>query len=448
MEYKKHFFVIDTSSLLFDPSSLGYFKGNTLIIPVSVIQELDKHKDRPDQVGNHARLINRHLHALKKLGRLDKGVLDPETSVTIKIMHEDPADVPTSLDKNSADDRILSVCFTLIKDKKKANKVHLVTNDINLSLKAAAYSIDSFEFEPEDFYSTSDYLGYSLLEESIDLNIDDIYKQKGTILPKDIKLEENECVLIKNPNNKKSVRCIHKSGLLRLIEPKLRCCNITPLNNEQAFAMHILLDPSIKLITLTGTAGTGKSIVTAAAGLSQTIEPRSAIYERIMISRSLVLLSGKDKLGFLKGSLKEKLDPYILPLKDAIDQAIGEKSGGFEYLTLSSTDMETNQTRKPKIEIEPLQYIRGRSLRKAFFIVDEAQNLTLSEIKTIVSRIGEDSKIVLLGDLDQIDNAYLSRQNNGLAQVIERFKGSKIAAHITLEEGVRSELASEAAERL
>jgi PhoH-like ATPase len=181
----------------------------------------------------------------------------------------------------------------------------------------------------------------------------------------------------------------------------------------------------------------------------QCLDSKDKLYEKIVVSRSLVLLSGKDKLGFLKGGIKEKLDPYLLPLKDAVDQVVGADAMAFDYLTATTVGSpENSKPSKPKIEIEPLQYIRGRNLKDVFFIVDEVQNLTLMEVKTIVSRIGEGSKIVLLGDVDQIDNPYLSKYTNGISQVIERFKDSKIAAHISLKDGVRSQLASEAAERL
>ena len=226
--------------------------------------------------------------------------------------------------------------------------------------------------------------------------------------------------------------------------------NFKPLNNEQKFAIDLLLDPKIKLVTLTGLAGSGKTLISVAAGLAQTLEHPQE-YDRLVISRSLVLLSGKDKLGFLKGGVQEKLAPYLLPLKDAIDQLMPD-SDAFDYLTATNfNDPDSNGSSsksKPKIEIEPLQYIRGRSLRDVYFIIDESQNLTLNEVKTIVSRAGEGTKIILLGDLHQIDNPYISKSTNGLAQVIERFKDSKIAGHISLREGVRSALATEAAEKL
>lgn len=418
-----------------------------MVIPISVIQELDRHKDRDDQVGYNARSVNRKLYELKRKGDLSRGVLDEESGVTVKIIKEVVEDLPPSLDRNLADDRILSVCFTLKKSRKIANRVYLITNDLNLGLKATPYGIKSFEFEPKEKYVSSNYFGYRELEETEELLIDKIYESGQLAFPKNLNAVENEFFLIKNSITNKSVRCIYREGKLVKLEKESRIRNIKELNNEQFYAMNLLMDPKIKLVTLTGVAGTGKTLLSIAAALDQTINSNPK-YDRIVLSRSLVLMSGRDKLGFLKGSLREKLDPYLLPLKDAIDQVLGKESDSFDYLTATTVGLDESKKQKPKIEIEPLQYIRGRSLRNVIFIVDEAQNLTLSEIKTIVSRMGEGSKIILLGDVDQIDNPYVGRQTNGLTQLVEKFKGCKIAGHITLTRGVRSELASEAALRL
>lgn len=452
-KFKSHYFIFDTSSLLFDPNSLTYFKGNHVYIPVSVIQELDNHKDRLDHIGYNARLINKQLHSLKRLGSLNKGVQDPVGGVSVKLVPERLEDIPESLDKTLPDNRILSVCLTLLKDQKLKSKVHLVTNDLNLGLKAEAYGVHSIEFQPETSVTKDEfYKGYREIEEDNDCLVGTIYKAKSIPCPPRLDASENECFLIRNSMSKQSVRCIHQGGHLQLIEPDLGCYNIAPLNNEQAYAMKMLLDPEIKLIALTGIAGSGKTLISMATALAQTIDRDEARYEKIIISRSLILLSGKDKLGFLKGSLREKLEPYLLPMKDAIDQVLGEKAAAFDYLTAGLSNegagMSGQRNRRPKIEIEPLQYIRGRSLRNVIMIVDEAQNLTLAEVKAIVSRIGEGSKIVLLGDVDQVDNQYLTRQTNGLSQVIQKFKGSKLFGHIYLTGGCRSELATEAAERL
>ena len=446
MKFKNQFFVIDTSSLLFDPASLTHFKGNTMVIPISVIQELDRHKDRDDQVGYNARTVNRKLHELKRKGDLSKGVLDEESGVTIKITKEVVEDLPPSLDRNLADDRILSVCFTLRKSKKLSNKVYLITNDLNLGLKATPYGIKSFEFEPQDRYVSSNYQGHRELAEADDLLIDLIYQHGSIPAPARLNAIENEFFLIKNSITNKSIRCICKNNQIIKLDKESSIKNIKELNNEQFYAMNLLMDPKIKLVTLTGVAGTGKTLLSIAAALAQTLD-RHPTYDRIVLSRSLVVMSGRDKLGFLKGSLREKLDPYLLPLKDAIDQVLGKEAEGFDYLTATTEGID-KKPQKAKIEIEPLQYIRGRSLRDVFFIVDESQNLTIAEIKTIVSRMGEGSKIILLGDVDQIDNPYVGKQTNGLTQLVEKFKGSKLAGHVTLSKGVRSELASEAALRL
>lgn len=448
MKSKDNYYILDTSALLFDPSSLTFFKDNNVIIPISVLQELDHNKDRMDEAGRNAREVNRTLNDLKKLGSLSKGVMCPKSNVKIFIFAENLEDVPESLDRSVVDDRILSVCLTLVKSKGiTAKKVHLVTNDFNLGLKASAYGIDSFDYQPKGKYQKTSYMGHREIEETNKIVINKIYENGSVPCPKSLKAFENEYFLIKNKTTKQSARCIHKDGYLYKMKSDSRCYHIKPLNNEQAYALDLLLDPEIKLVTLTGLAGSGKSLLSVASGLLQVIE-NDSIYEKLMLSRSLVVLSGKDKLGYLKGGIKEKLAPYLLPLNDAVDQVLGEDSGGLEYLSTAQEGKDGKKVSKPKIEIEPLMYIRGRSLRDVFFIIDEAQNLTLTEVKTIISRAGEGTKVVLLGDTHQIDNPYLSKQTNGLAQVVERFKDSKIAGHVGLVKGVRSVLATEAANRL
>ena len=448
--YKGHHFVIDTSALLFDPGSLTYFKNSTVHLPVSVIQELDKHKDRLDHIGAIARSVNRKLYNFKKLGSLSTGVKCEATGVTIKVVQEVLSDVPSSLDKNLPDDRILSVCLTLSKNSTKKNKVHLITNDLNLSLKADAYNIDSFEFQPESKYLESTYTGFKdITWEDNSAEIQEFYETKKVVLPNNLEMESNEFLRVRDTKGNVIIKAVHCDGKLYPLDEKiLKFYKIKPLNDEQLFAMQLLINPKVKIVTLTGGAGTGKTILSAAAGLYQSIEPEHRNYEKLILSRSLVVLSGKDKMGFLPGTIKEKLDPYLIPLRDAIDFILGDQSNALEYLTASATNPNFGGKGKPRVEIEPLQYIKGRTLRSSFFIVDEAQNLTINELKTIVSRIDSFSKIILLGDSDQIDNPYLNRTNNGLSQVIEKFKGSPLYGHITLQEGIRSDLATLAAKLL
>lgn len=446
-------YVLDTSALLFDPDALTHFKSSHIYIPVSVLQELDRHKDRLDEVGRNAREINRKLYDLKQKGSLRDGVSCEDSEVTVFVFAETLEDVPFQLDSKVADDRILSASITLTKGGKYSGEVYLVTNDLNLGLKAEAYGIKSFAFQPLDKYRDTEYRGVREILEYEDLesiDIGSLYKAPFKVkCPDSLSLNENEYLILKNPHNKQSARAVYRSGYIHLLNKDFDCYGIKPLNVEQYFAIEALLNPEIKLVTLTGRAGSGKTLISVATGLMQCLDSKEKLYERIVVSRSLVLLSGKDKLGFLKGGIKEKLDPYLLPLKDAVDQVVGTDALAFDYLTATTVGpVENTKPSKPKIEIEPLQYIRGRNLNNVFFIVDEVQNLTLMEVKTIVSRIGEGAKIILLGDIDQIDNPYLSKYTNGMSQVVERFKDSKIAAHISLKDGVRSQLASEAAERL
>lgn len=427
-------YVLDTSALLQDPACLTFYEGSTVILPVTVLGELDKHKTRMDAVGKNARHIPRLLAKYRKRGDYLNGVTLEYHDITIKFFIEKREDIPDSLDSNKPDNRILSVCLSF--KKEPGNKVFLVTNDMYLSLKAEVYGIKALEFRGTDLLNIFEYKGHRVIEESVRLNINKIYNEKVIKCPKNYKFNENECCLIRNSNSKQSVRCRFKDGNLYLINPNIRCNKIKPLNNEQTYVMDLLLDPTVPLVTITGKAGTGKTLLTVACGIQHVLHTEK--YRKLVVSRSLELLSGRDKLGYLKGGLDEKLAPFILPLRDAVDQVIGEDKDGFAYM----------QKDNKKLEVEPLQYIRGRSITNTFFIVDEVQNLTKQDVKTIVTRMGEGSKIVLLGDLDQIDNSYLTKSSNGLAQVIEKFKDSPLTGHIELAEGVRSPLATEASLRL
>jgi PhoH-like ATPase len=433
---KQKVYVFDTSALLQDPSSITQYSKCIVVLPVTVLAELDKHKTRMDAVGRNARQIPRILKKYKEKGSLVSGIKIPEQEVTIEFYKEDLANFPEFLDKDKPDDRILSTCLAY---KERPNSaVHLVTNDMYLSLKAEVYGISTFEVVESNLLNVFEYKGHRCLQETKSLCIDTIYKEGQIVAPKNYKFCENEFCLIQNKaKSKQSVRCRYKNGILHLVDPKIACSKLRPLNNEQAYIMDLLLDPSISLVTITGSSGTGKTLSAVACGLEQVIG-KDPMYKKLVISRSLELLSGRDKLGYLKGGLEEKLAPFILPLRDAVDFILGEDRHGFEYL----------QKDAKKLEIEPLQYIRGRSITNTFFIVDEVQNLSRSDVKTIITRIGDGSKIVLLGDLDQIDNSYLTRSTNGLAQVVERFKNSPLSGHIELDHGVRSPLATEAASLL
>lgn len=433
---KTSIYVLDTSALLQDPSCLTHYKDSTVIIPVTVLGELDKQKNRMDAVGKNARQIPRILAKYKSKGNFLKGVLVSDCNVTIKFCIEDLNQVPESLDRSKPDDRILSACLMYKQDS--CNKVSLITNDLYLSLKAEVYGISAVEYRGPDLLSVFEYKGYRTINESRNLTIDELYAEGRITAPKNYKLHENEYCLIKNKaKSNQSAVCIYTKGDLVLINSKISCSKIRPLNLEQTYIMDLLFNPEISLITITGKSGSGKTLVSVAAGLEQVIG-KDPTYKKLVVSRSLEVLSGKDKIGFLKGGLDEKLAPFILPLRDAVDRVIGEDRHGFDYLQKDSK----------KLEIEPLQYIRGRSITNTFFIVDEVQNLTKSDVKTIITRMGEGSKIVLLGDLDQIDNSYVTKTTNGLAQVIEKFKNSSLAGHIELEKGVRSPLATEASNLL
>jgi PhoH-like ATPase len=319
-----------------------------------------------------------------------------------------------------------------------------------LGLRAATYNISTSKYQ-QNLLKLTNYTGHreEPIAESVRLTVDSLYQSNiwsGVKTRKSLKLQENEFCILKGGNSgRSSVRCYQRAGKLFRVPSDIRIGDIEPLNNEQAYAMQLLMDPDVKMVTLTGRAGSGKTLLSIAAALDQVLgeEPE---YSKVVISRSLTVMGGKDKLGFLPGGLKEKLQPFIMPLQDAIDFVLGENNDALAYLSGDFVDQKNKQP--PKIEVEPLQFIRGRNIRNSIMIVDEAQNLTVQDIKTIITRISDNSKIILLGDLDQIDNYYVSRTTNGLAQTIEKFKDSEIVGHIQLLDGVRSELATEAADRL
>lgn len=437
------YYVLDTSALLTDVSCLENFPNKTIVIPISVILELDKQKTRIDEIGKSARYIHKYLYNLTKQGDIKKGILDTNTNTKIMCLLEQEKDIPKGLNPTEADNRILSVCKTLQKQYKN-KQITLVTNDFNLSLKASIYGVESLEFKGNNLVEVRGYRGHRRIKCTKYLNSKTFDASENNIITlskrNKYKFFENECVYIKkSAKDQKNVIAIHKQGKLFKLKEDIRFNNIEAKNVEQFMLLNVLADPSISLVTITGLAGCGKSICAVAAGLSQVLG-KNSVYEKLVISRSLEPLSGKDRIGFLKGTLDDKLAPYILPLKDAIDLALGGSRSSYEFLKQNGD----------KLEIEPLQYIRGRSMPNVFFIVDEAQNLTRKQVKAIITRMGEGSKVVLLGDIDsnQIDNIYVNSKTNGLSQTIEAFKNSKIAAHIELVDGVRSELASECAERL
>ena len=427
-------FVIDTSVLLYDKESVRSFPGNDVVIPLIVLDELDRNKEKPGLVGENARHVNRYLDSLRSLGRLDKGVSLPDTDQTVQVLTQEPdSTLRHDFDAKTGDNRIIAVALGL-KARTKRKPVIVVSKDINLRVKCDALGLQS-----EDYYK--DYINLQEDEDHVTRTIlvspavvSEVYSQ-GQVLgeAEDLDLAENEYVVCKSEGTNSSVLCRHRSGNLH----KLRNAEfkkvgaISPKNKEQHFALDALWDDSVSLVCLTGIAGSGKTFLTLMCALEAM---QSGKYERIIVTRSIQPV-GRD-LGYLPGDIKEKMAPWMSPLVDNFRHAFKDMSY-FEMMVS-----------KGLIEISPLSYIRGRTFSNAFVIVDEAQNATIHELKTIITRVGENTKIVLMGDTDQVDTPYIDKRSNGLSIVINKMRDSGLVAHVHLPKGERSALATLASKSL
>ncbi len=436
----KKYFVLDTNVLLHDVNSLFAFQDNDVVIPIIAIEELDRFKKDLNEIGRNARQVSRILDKFRTQGPLFKGIgLENGGTIRVFIQSSKVNSLPPELIFNKADNQILSVAMEL-KEKGK-QPVCLVTKDTNLRIKADALGISARDYESDKIEVSELYEGFrTVTVTKADI---DSYYAKGSLEPMENELHPNEGVLLIDEGDPKHTALARfhkeKGSLLPLTLPKEGVWGIFPKNAEQRFAMDLLLDDSIKLVTLAGKAGTGKTLVAIAAGLKKTADEDT--YTRLLVSRPIFPL-GKD-IGYLPGALEEKLSPWMQPIFDNLELIFGlekkEKGKHYNYKELINQGI---------LVLEPLTYIRGRSIPKQYMIVDEAQNLTPHEIKTIITRAGDNTKIVLTGDPYQIDNPYIDSSSNGLSYVVERFKNEAIAGHVTLSKGERSELAERAANLL
>jgi len=422
-------FILDTNVLLHDPKALQVFEDNEVVIPISVLDELDNAKVRPDERGRNARAVVRLLDKLRADGSLSEGVKLNKSIVRVELNHS--GNVPKGLSAAKTDNRIISTALGL---KSVYNcAVIVVSKDINLRVKCDALGIEVQDYE-RDKLTTNLSSIYSGAEE-IDVTretIDGLYRDGFTIID-GLKGHLNQFFILRsNPNSSGIARYVGDNKLV-VYRPR-EIWGVKPRNAEQKMAVDLLMDPEIKLVTLIGKAGAGKTLLAAAAAL-QHILSDSKMFQRVLISRPIQPM-GRD-IGFLPGDIEDKLKPWMQPIYDNL-----------EFLLGSDYQMLNEYKYNGLIQVEPLTYIRGRSIPKSFIILDEAQNLTAKEIKTVITRIGQDSKIVITGDIEQIDNPYVDFADNGLTHVVERFKDNAIAGHVTLRKGERSELATIASEIL
>ena len=435
-------FILDTNVLLHDPQSLFKFQDNNIIIPITVIEEIDRFKKDMNETGRNARMVSRILDSMREKGSLATGITMPGGGMLRVEMFSEKyfKNLPFDLRVDNGDNRIIAVAQD-VRDRSPDAITIFVTKDSNLRIKADAIGLLAEDFESGKVDIQDLYSGTLTIEVSTDA-IDRFYGQGWLESP--AVLAPNEFVTIVDSGNPDhSAICRNDPANSRIIPvrkvPKEGIWSLFPRNREQSFALDVLMDDSIKLVTLVGKAGTGKTLLAIAAGLHKTAEEN--IYNRLLVSRP-VFPMGKD-LGFLPGDIEEKLTPWMQPIFDNVELLISghesEKRHSKGYKELMAMGL---------LDIEPLTYIRGRSIPNQYLIVDEAQNLTPHEIKTIVTRVGEGTKIVLTGDPYQIDNPYVDSSSNGLTYLVEKFKGQRIAAHVTLTKGERSELAELAANLL
>jgi PhoH-like ATPase len=432
-------FILDTNVLLFDPQALFKFGINDIVIPITVIEEIDRFKREMSENGRHARLFSRLIDEMRADGELSKGVKLPNGGL-LSVELGGSAPLPLDLQMDKADNRILAVAIELKKDQPK-RPVVFVTKDTNLRIKADALGITAVDYEPSSVEPDQLYTGTITLNVEAHM-VDEFYQNKRLAHKEGTQtFKPNQYVILRdsvNPNHTAMGRYSKELDcLVPLFKPVEGLWGIFPKNAEQAFAIDSLLNDDIKLVSLVGKAGTGKTLLAIAAGLSKTVD--EGVYQRLLVSRPVFPL-GKD-IGFLPGDIEEKLNPWMQPIYDNIDFLFGATAGSNRGSGRRGAGKGCQELmNQGLLQIEPLTYIRGRSIPQQYLIVDEAQNLTPHEIKTIVTRAGDNTKIVLTGDSFQIDNPYVDSANNGLVYLVDRFKDESISAHITLQKGERSKL--------
>ena len=440
MGTKKNF-ILDTNVILHDYKCLDNFEENDIYIPFIVLEELDSFKKGNEQINFNARAFVRELDELTENGLFEDGAElgIGRGKLYIKNMSEYNKEIEKSFPDPKPDNRILSVVMG-VAEKHPDIKTILVTKDINLRMKARSLGMMVEDYITDKVINIDAFSEDELVIEGVDANlIDKLYNTPQGIdvdeFNFDEHLEPNQCFILKSERNTILVR--NNPFTLKIVKvDKKTNFGITPRNAEQAFAFEVLNDPDIKLVGLTGKAGTGKTLLALASALSQHDK-----YSQILLARPIVSLSNKD-LGYLPGDEKAKIGPYMQPLFDNLNVIKSQIGSGNEGTILE--DMQ----KSGKLEIEALAYIRGRSLNETYVIVDEAQNLTPHEVKTIITRAGENTKVVFTGDLQQIDSPYLDAQSNGLAYMIDKMKGQKIFGHANLVKGERSELSELASDLL
>ena len=426
-------FVIDTNVFIHRPDAILSFRDNEVVIPLWVLEELDRLKTYSDERGRNARHAIRFLDGLSRQGNLSNGV-KIENGSTVRVALTHIQEVPDSLMLDKTDNKIILTAYEIAK---RGGTVFFVSKDINARVKATALGIRAVDYEKQKVNIDKLYSGFTELDASKETMVE---VREHRVVPAPEPYYANHFVLLRDRVNGDSAltRFDPATESLRYIDYKMpSVAGVRPLNAEQRMAFELLLDDDVHLVSLVGKAGTGKTLLAIAAGLKMTLEDKQ--YNRVLVSRPVIPL-GKD-IGYLPGAKNEKLSHWMQPFFDNLEYLISV----YKRQNMKNADQLINNK---VIELEALSYIRGRSLPGQFIIIDEAQNLSPHEIKTIVSRVGEGSKIILTGDPYQIDSPYLDSNSNGLSYLVEVFKGQDVFGHVTLQKSERSKLAELAAELL
>jgi len=440
----KKLYALDTSVLLTNANSIYSFKNNDILLPMMVLEEIDKHKKRQDSVGAMARNVIKILDEMRSRGSLKSGVRIGSGFGKLIVSENLSGEwvLPEELSKEVPDHIIIQTAMNFSNTLKNPKKLTLVTRDINMRVIGDSVGIKTEDYDPDKAITSGEEMFKGFSEILIDdEHIDRFYCGEEIILDKDEypgMLPNQYVMLISRVNDKRTAlaRFIsHSSPLRRVRKFDNSTFGFSARNKEQTFAMDLLTDNSIKVVSLIGRAGSGKTLCALAAGLEQTLHnPRTksgadSQYTKMIVSRPVQPM-GRD-IGFLPGTLQEKMEPWLAPIRDNL-----------QYLLGNDKMMVQDYLEKGIIEIEALSYIRGRSIANAYIIIDEAQNLTRHELKTIITRVGEGTKIILTGDIEQIDNVYINETSNGLVHAVEKFKSYDVAGHVTLVKGERSEVAT------
>ncbi len=433
----KKVFVLDTNVLLHDPMSITHFQEHDVVLPIVVIEEIDAFKKDQTEVGRNARAVSRQLDKLRQGGSLSQGVTTEGGGTLTVDVTQHPLDLGLGmLDKHKADNQILACALSQLKVRKE--KVVMVSKDTNLRIKADALGLQAEDYTTDRVRVDELYTGTAAWE--VDPAQLDLLFDGGLVPappPEGPVLNPNQFVTLTDRTNDTHTALGRFYAADGRIHPLKRVevppWGVKPRNREQQFALELLLDDSVQVVTLLGKAGTGKTLLAIAAGLQQVVDEER--FNKLLVSRP-VMPMGRD-LGFLPGDVSEKLRPYMQPIYDNLDFVVAANMEQRRRSSMTSAQLEEGGY----ISVEPLTYIRGRSIPNQYIIVDEAQNLTPHEVKTILTRAGDGTKIVLTGDAFQIDNPYVDASTNGLSYLAEHFKQLELAGHVTLVKGERSKLA-------